>query len=76
MTHRIDLSNGWLSPVHHSDRHGVHADINPYDGSPKIHVPYVGQTTLGMFGIGHKPEFENLSCLGPWSLRNIDIIKR
>ena len=48
--YRVDLptAGGWLSPIHHSDN-GVHADFTPYDGSPKIHIPYNGQTTLGMF---------------------------
>lgn len=43
----IDLNCGRLSPIHWSDKNGVHADLTgPYG---KIHVPYMGQTTLDMF---------------------------
>jgi len=56
MGYRIDLQNGWISPIHNSSN-GVHADFHPFDGSPKIHIPYSGQTTLDMFNIGSKPNY-------------------
>lgn len=45
----IDLKSGRLSPIHWSENNGAHADLTP-PGMPKIHIPYVGQTTLDMFG--------------------------
>lgn len=60
MSGRIDLANGWLSPIHTSSGNGLHIDYNPYEGG-KLHIPYEGQTTLDMFS---KPSYENtLSAL-------------
>lgn len=46
-----------VSPVHWSEKNGVHADYNP-GGLKKshIHVPYNGQTTLDVF---IKPSYQN-----------------
>ena len=45
------------SPVHYSKENGVHADF----GAPpeKVHIPFVGQTTLQTFRIGGRPSLEN-----------------
>lgn len=51
-----------LSPVHHSNSHGVHADIG--HGAGKLHVPFSGQTTLPTYKIGGTPGTENDSNLG------------
>lgn len=51
-----------LSPVHWSPDNGVHADIG--FGPDKIHVPFVGQTTLPTFRIGGRPSYENDANLG------------
>ena len=41
---RPTLINGRIvSPVHYSPANGVHADVG------KLHVPYVGQTTINTF---------------------------
>ena len=45
-----------LSPVHFSGN-GVHADLGI--GSEKIHVPFIGQTTLQTFGVGDGPSLAN-----------------
>lgn len=73
-TFKPHLINGQpLSPVHYSERHGIHADIGI--GPGKAHVPFVGQTTLPTFKIGGSPGHNNdanLALLGG-SFRNIDI---
>lgn|GEM_PF-3703401 len=46
-----------LSPVHFSLNNGVHADLG--FGHDKIHVPFVGQTTLPTYGIGGVPGHNN-----------------
>ncbi len=52
------INDRTLSPVHHSQKHGVHADIG-FGGPEKIHVPFVGQTTLDTLRIGGRPSYEN-----------------
>jgi hypothetical protein len=46
-----------MTPIHWSAQNGVHADLHTPSGS-KIHIPYVGQTTLDMF-----PGFERSRSL-------------
>lgn len=45
------------TPVHHSQDNGVHADVGT--APAKMHVPFVGQTTLQTFRIGGRPCTEN-----------------
>ena len=40
-----------VSPVHYSEKYRVHADEG--QGKEKLHVPYIGQTTLNVFGNSH-----------------------
>lgn len=68
------LINGQpLSPVHYSPKHGVHADIGT--GAGKIHVPFVGQTTIQTF-TSEKGQINdaNLARLGG-TFTNKDITK-
>ncbi len=46
-----------LSPVHFSERNGVHADLGLKPD--KVHIPFAGQTTLPTFRIGGEPGPEN-----------------
>lgn len=64
-----------LSPVHWSPTAGVHADIG--FGADKIHVPFEGQTTLDVFGIGGRPSYGNDLRLGGLggTLINRDLFK-
>ena len=68
MGFRLSLKNGWLSPIHYSKESGVHADFNPYDGGKKLHIPYEGQCTLDMFGIGSKPSYETYNIISRFGL--------
>jgi uncharacterized protein (DUF427 family) len=51
------INNKPLSPVHYSEKNGVHADHG--HGSNKTHIPYEGQTTLATFRVAGKPSYEN-----------------
>ena len=64
-------SGGVLSPIHCSRANGVHADIDIPNGD-RIHVGYVGQTTLDMFRIGGKP---NYGTYGNVSARGLGTLK-
>lgn len=57
----IYLRPGWMSPIHYSAINGVHADLNPYNGASKIHIPYQGQTTLDMYRIGGIPNYNTFN---------------
>ena len=60
---RINLNNGWLSPIHYSLNNGIHADLNSYNGADKIHIPYQGQTTLDMYRIGGRPNYDTFNII-------------
>ena len=47
-------SNGL--PIHASQGQKPHVAIRDYDAGGTWHVPYVGQTTLGMYGAGQPGE--------------------
>ncbi len=47
-----------FSPVHFSQKNGVHADLG-HRGPDKIHVPFSGQTTLPTYRVGGVPGPQN-----------------
>jgi hypothetical protein len=65
------LKNGVLTPIHNSQYGGVHADLEPSDGSPKLHIPYSGQTTLDMFRIGTRPSYETYTKISELNLGSL-----
>lgn len=66
----IFLKNGFITPIHNS-LNGVHADFHPYSGG-KLHVPYSGQTTLDMFGIGSKPNYGTYNTISKHNLGSLN----
>ena len=46
-----------MSPVHHSNGNGVHADIG--FGANKQHISFVSQTTIPTFRVGGTPGLQN-----------------
>lgn len=43
-------------PIHEGPGQNPHVTIRDFDAGGTHHVPYVGQTTLGMFGVGQPGE--------------------
>ena len=60
---RVNLNDGWLTPIHRSREYGIHANINPYNGGDTIHIPYNGQTTLDMYSIGGRPNYNTYNVI-------------